>query len=233
MRTKALVLVTLVTLVGANAQPVTEIYHVVFLKRDPARKPISKEEGERIQSAHMANIHSMADRGLLVAAGPFEDEPPVISGIFVFRTSSLEEAKRVAAEDPTVVEHRNTVEIVEWRGPKGIGEEYARLHKQDPKTPEGMGVHPFYLLLRSNTWDEYNMILKQHQAYVADLLHTGKLAAAGPVSNSDTIAEILIFERIPDGEAAALAASDPGIKKQLFHTEAHHWWSSAHVLPHH
>jgi hypothetical protein len=44
------------------------------------RKSITKEEGERIQQAHMANIHKMAADGVLISAGPFDDTPRTISG---------------------------------------------------------------------------------------------------------------------------------------------------------
>ena len=109
--------------------PPAERYQIIFLRPDPARKPLSKEDGERIQSAHMANIHALADRGVLVAAGPFDDKPHTISGVFFFKTASSDEALREAVKDPTVVEHRNTVDVLAWRGPKGLGEEYKRLHK--------------------------------------------------------------------------------------------------------
>ena len=100
----------------------------------------------------MANIQAMAARGVLVAAGPFEDHPPLVSGLLVFKTTSAEEAKRIAEQDPTVVEHRNNVEVFEWRGPEGVGEEYRRLRTADPKAPVEMGVHPFVLLLRVTGW---------------------------------------------------------------------------------
>jgi len=136
----------------ACAQP-TQPYYLVFLRPVSGRKPLAKDEGERIQSAHMANIRAMAVRGALVAAGPFDDTPATISGIFVIKSKSLEEARAIAAEDPTVFEHRNTVDVVEWRGPSGIGEEYVRLHQANPATPENMGVHPFCMLYRGTGWE--------------------------------------------------------------------------------
>src|ERR1700680_4723751 len=111
----------------AQAGPPLDLYYLVFLRPAADRKPIPKADLDRIQSAHMANIHSMAERGVLVAAGPFGDTPSTISGIFVFKTGSLDEARRIAAQDPTVVERRNVVDVFAWRGPKGIGDEYFRL----------------------------------------------------------------------------------------------------------
>src|SRR5689334_8501044 len=85
-------------------------YYLAFLRPAPDRKPLEKADAERIQKAHMANIGDMAARGVLVAAGPFDDKPVTISGIFVMKADSLEEARRIAAQDPTVVEHRNVID---------------------------------------------------------------------------------------------------------------------------
>jgi len=208
----------------------SRVYHIVFLKRDPARKPLSKEEGERIQSAHMANILAMADRGVLVAAGPFDDTPPVISGVFFFTTPSVEEARKVAEADPTVTEHRNTVEVLAWHGPAGLGEEYRRLHKEKPDTPVDMGVHPF-VILRRGAHEPDATLMAQHAAYWAKLRADGKVLAAGAVEGDSSVAGIVIFDRIPDAEAASLAAADPAVSAGVLTVEAHRWWCAAHVFP--
>src|SRR4051812_3236384 len=81
-------------------------YYVVFLRPDPARKPLPAEQAARIQAAHMANIQQMALDGVLVSAGPFEDTPANISGIFIIKADSLESARAIALKDPTVAVHR-------------------------------------------------------------------------------------------------------------------------------
>ena len=92
---------SLLFLAQASAAPApSDLYQVVFIRLDPARKTLSKEEGERLQAAHMANIHKMADDGILMAAGPFEDEPTTISGIFVMKAASLEQAQKIAEQIP-------------------------------------------------------------------------------------------------------------------------------------
>jgi uncharacterized protein len=222
MRKIQLLLPLLCLLSAAPPDP----YYVVFLRPDRARKPIAKEEGERIMTAHMANIHSMADRGILVAAGPFEDTPTTISGVFVFRVPSIEEARRVAAGDPTVVEHRNTVDVHAWRGPEGIGVEYFRLHKEHPETPENMGVHPLCLMYRSSAGS-----LAAHNAYLDRLRAEGKLAAAGEVDDETGLAALVVFKRIPIEEARRLIDADPAIQAGLLRPEYHRWWSADHVLP--
>lgn len=212
----------------------TEIYYLVFLRPDPARKPLTAGEGERIQAAHMANIHSMADLGVLLAAGPFDDQPATISGIFVFRTSSIEEAKRIAARDPTVLEHRNLADVHAWQGPKGIGEEYFRLHQEKPDTPEGMGVQPLFLIHHGSAWADHasqSSELSAHANYLGQLRREGKLAMAGHTVGNDDLSGLVVFNRITDEEAQRLMAQDPAVKDNVLRAEFHRWWCAEHVLP--
>lgn len=214
----------------------TSVYYVVFLRPDPARKPLAKEEGERIQKAHMVNILKMADDGYLAAAGPFENDPPPISGVFVMKAKSIDEARRIAGEDPTVREHRNAIDVHAWRAPAGIGDEYFRLHKEHPETPENMGVHPIVLLTRGLAWDataakDRVVLLAEHQHYVDELRHAGKLSAAGPVEGDSSMIGIVVFHRIPVEQARHLIDDDPAVKAGVLSVEAHRWWSADHVLP--
>jgi hypothetical protein len=215
----------------AFAQQPTDLYYLVFLRPSPDRKPLPKEEGEKLQAAHMANIHAMADRGVLVAAGPFGDTPPTISGVFVFKTTSLDEARRIASADPTVTAGRNLVEAYPWRGPKGIGEEYVKLHKTDPKTPEDMGVHPFLMFLRGPNWSRVAQVIPAHLDYLKKLGAEGKLAAAGPIESDTQLGGILVLQRMSDAEARRIADEDPFVKNGVVTVEQHRWWCAAHVLP--
>jgi uncharacterized protein YciI len=205
----------------------SETYYLAFLRRVPNLEALPKGEGERLQAEHMANIHAMAERGALVAAGPFGDQPSVIAGIFLFKAGSLAEARRLAEGDPTVAAHRNTVEAYTWRGPQGIGEEYVRLHKTDPKTPEDMGVHPLVLLFRGRPLADP----RAHEDYIDRLRREGKVAAAGPIDGDPDLASVVIFKRIPDDEARRLIGEDPAVQSGALRPEFHRWWSAAHVLP--
>lgn len=226
-----LLLIACALALPAVAQP-TDLYYLVFLRPSPDRKPLSQEQGQKIQADHMANIRAMAQRGVLVAAGPFGDAPPpTISGVFVFKTPSLEEARKIASADPTVVERRNEVEVYSWRGPKGIGEEYLRLHKADPKTPEEMGMHPFVLYRRGPAWSRMGEFVQGHVKHVARLRAEGKIAAAGPIEGDPDLAAVFVFRQIPEAEARRLAEEDPFVKAGVVRIESHRWWCAAHVLP--
>ena len=217
---------------GADAN---ELYYLVFLRPAADRKALPPVEMERIQTAHMANIRSMAERGVLVAAGPFGDTPPTISGVFVFRTGSLEEARRIASADPTVVEHRNIADVHAWMGPPGIGDEYVRLHKQDPKTPENMQVHPLCLMYRGAEWesmgDRRDAVMAEHRKYMMQLRDQGKLSAGGPMEQPGDLVGLVIYRPIALEEAQRLEEADPAVKEGVLRPEFHRWWSSDHVLP--
>ena len=70
-------------------------YYFAFLKRGPKWTAESTPETASLQAAHMAHIQAMAATGKLVIAGPFAKAPPY-SGVVVFKTVSLEEAKSMA-----------------------------------------------------------------------------------------------------------------------------------------
>jgi hypothetical protein len=126
----------------------------------------------------MANIQEMGRDGVLMAA---------LSGICLFKMTSLESAQALAARDPTVLAHRNTVDVHAWQGPPGIGVEHFRLHKQDPNTPENMQGHPPCLLYRGTAWDEKRgtreHMLTAHERYVDRLHSLGKLGRQAPLKH--------------------------------------------------
>jgi uncharacterized protein YciI len=210
-------------------------YYVVFLRPDPARRSLAKADGERLQAAHMANIHKMAADGVLMSAGPFDDSPTTISGIFVFKVDSLESAKAIAAADPTVYEHRNTVDLHAWDGPAGIGDGYFRLHRMDPSTPENMRVRPLCILYRGPAWEtkaaERDSLLQAHERYIDQLKAQGKLGAAGGIQARDDLLGLIIFKPIPFEKPQQLLNNDPAVEAGMLRAEFHHWWSSDHVLP--
>ena len=220
----------------AYGQAETDLYYVAFLRPAPERKLLSREDGERLQAAHMAHIRKMANDGNLVAAGPFEDTPVTISGIFVLKAASLAEARRIAREDPTVVEKRNMIDVHPWRGPAGIGEEYRRLHKADPKTPEGMGLHPIVFIRPGPNWskggaDGLQTGQQELERAIDGLRRTGKLVAGGPIQGEDDFKGLLIFERIPLKAAIQAVNEQLNLGGGVVKAEYHEFYSAAHVFP--
>jgi uncharacterized protein YciI len=90
-----------------------------FLSRGDKWTPEKTPATAELQKAHLANIVRLAESKKLVVAGPFGDDTP-LRGIFVFRVTSIEEARELAATDPAVQAGRLKVEIHPWVIPEGI-----------------------------------------------------------------------------------------------------------------
>jgi uncharacterized protein YciI len=58
----------------------------------------------------------------MVVAGPFLDQigAQALTGLFILRVASLDEAKQTVATDPAVNAGRFTYEIIPWMGPKTL-----------------------------------------------------------------------------------------------------------------
>jgi len=208
----------------------SELRYVVFLRPDPDRKTIPLEDRQRIMDSHMANIKKMADDGVLVAAGPMEDTPTTISGIFVFKSQSLSEALRIAAQDPTVVARRNTVDVHAWWGPAGIGTSYFRWKKENPDAKDVMASHAFCLIRRGPAWAGGNQTYDDG-GFIESLRRAGALAAAGPVSDDPDLLGIVIFKAASVDDARKSMAEAPPVKSGLVAVEYHLWWTADRILP--
>lgn len=93
--------------------------YLAFLTRGDKWTAEKTPATEEIQKGHMANINKLADMKKLVAAGPFGDNGR-LRGIFVFRVSTLEEAKALTATDPAVQSGRLAMDIHPWLIPEGV-----------------------------------------------------------------------------------------------------------------
>ncbi len=92
-------------------------YFFVMLKRGPNRSQDSATV-QKLQDGHMENIQKMADDGKLAIAGPFGDDGDW-RGIFIFKTTSLAEAKNLVEQDPMIKAGRLSYEIHPWWTMKG------------------------------------------------------------------------------------------------------------------
>ena len=103
---------------GTETPPPMERYTLVLLKR-PANGGAKVADPEALQRQHIGHLQAMARAGKLVVAGPFDDQTdPRLRGLCVYRTS-LEEARRLASDDPAVKAGRLEVEALSWWVEKG------------------------------------------------------------------------------------------------------------------
>jgi uncharacterized protein YciI len=178
----------------------------------------------------MANIRRLADEGTLVAAGPMEDTPVTINGIFIFRAPSLAEAAGIAALDPSVAAKRNTVEVYPWWGPTGIGASYFKWKKQNPSVSDVMASHEFCLVKRGPADPDPGAPIEV-AALIEPIRRTGALSAAGPIEGDRDLLGIIIFKGASVDEARRALEQDESVKSGRIAIEYHVWWTADRVLP--
>jgi uncharacterized protein YciI len=103
-----LALLLLLMVVKADAQ--SSQYTFVFLNARTDKAELPEEEVKKIMDGHMANINRLAKEGKLIAAGPFEGG----GGIFIFKSSKIEEVKKWLQSDPGVQANRWRIEILPY-----------------------------------------------------------------------------------------------------------------------
>lgn len=89
-------------------------YVMAFLKAGPNRDQ-SAEEARDLQSAHLANIRRLGEKGKLALAGPFLDDGAV-RGIYIFNVQTVEEARALTETDPAIQAGRLVMELHPWYG---------------------------------------------------------------------------------------------------------------------
>jgi uncharacterized protein YciI len=92
-----------------------EAYELVILRRPDDPPSYDEETLERIQREHLAYLESLRAAGHIVANGPVLDQPDgSMRGLAFYRTGSLDEARRLAQQDPAVLAGRLAVDVMTW-----------------------------------------------------------------------------------------------------------------------
>ena len=212
-----------------------ETYQLGLLRKGPNSGTGTKEEGEKIQAGHMANIGKMAQAGKLIAAGPMMDDGD-LRGIFLFKAASVDEAKALAAEDPAIKAGRLKLELFTWMGPKGIGVKLNEQYRKDPGTKMTMTKYHFVLLKRvpnatvGSSPDDQKLLL-DHLWNIRRMMDEGKMPAAGPLGDAGELAGIFVFATESMDEAKAWINTDPMVKAGRMATEIHPWFVAKEVWP--
>jgi uncharacterized protein YciI len=97
-----------------------ESFELVMLRR-PA-EPTGYDDATlgRIQAEHLAYHDRLRAEGRVVTNGPLLDPPdPGLRGLTFYRVGSLDEARRLAEDDPAVRAGRLVVDVVRWVCPTG------------------------------------------------------------------------------------------------------------------
>jgi len=106
-------------------------YVMALLKAGPNRNR-PREEAQKLQAAHRANINRLAAAGKLVLAGPFTDDGE-LRGIYVFDVATVAEAEALTKTDPAIQAGQLVMELHPWYATAGlmtIPELHSRIEKK-------------------------------------------------------------------------------------------------------
>jgi uncharacterized protein len=92
-----------------------DTYQFIVLRR-PAVVPDSEEEAaELLQRQHLGHFAAMKEQGHMKVAGPLRDQADEsMRGICLYQVGSLEEARRLAEQDPAVQAGFYIVDVMTW-----------------------------------------------------------------------------------------------------------------------
>lgn len=189
---------------------------------------------DSIQAGHMANIHAMADMGVLLGAGPFAGNQRE-RGLFIFKDISLDSAATLVRMDPAVKAQRLMVELYRWYAPIGIGEEYRVRAKVRPDHPDSMIAIPMVFLEKPRQEPKLDSLvvaqaMEKHVGMVLDQLQSGQMLAAGPTIGDPRLVG-LYFYGTDSTTAVRLLKDDPTIQNGHYAITMRQWWSAWGVLP--
>jgi uncharacterized protein len=97
-----------------------EAYELVMLRRPPDAPSYDEATLQQIQSEHLAYHAALREAGWVATNGPVSDQvDQSLRGLTFYRTGSLEEARRLAEDDPAVRAGRLAVDVMRWYCPEG------------------------------------------------------------------------------------------------------------------
>jgi uncharacterized protein YciI len=174
-------------------------FSFVFLHKKNDGQQLEKEQSEKIMQGHMANIERLAKEGKLLVAGPFEGG----GGIFIFNTTSVDEARQWLSTDPGVQANRWNVEILPYEPTIGA--------VCPVKEPYEMVMYTF-IRFTGNPSQNEKQILTEHNQYVSQLPN---VVTVGSLGQSGSIL-------ITRGESDI--TTDPAIKRGLLTADNKKLW---------
>ena len=189
---------------------------------------------DSIQAGHMANIQAMADRGVLLGAGPFAGNERE-RGLFIFKDIPLDSAATLVRMDPAVKAQRLMVELYRWYAPVGIGDAYRERAKLRPDHRDSMIAIPMVFLEKPREEPKIDSLalaaaMEKHVGMVLDQLASSRMLAAGPTMDSQRLVG-LYFYGTDSTTAAQLLKDDPTIQNGHYAITMRQWWSAWGVLP--
>lgn len=110
-------------------------YVLVVLKTGPT--PVTDPEKRKAMFAgHFANMERLSAEGKLAVAGPFSKNESGWRGLYIFAVEDVEEARKLVATDPVVIEGEMVPELYPWYGSAAmmaVPDTHARITPPTPR----------------------------------------------------------------------------------------------------
>lgn len=197
-------IIILALLPAASMLAQNKSYVIVFLNKKPDAEKIDKETQTKLFEGHMANMNRLAKEGKLLAAGPFDGG----GGIFIFNTTSIEDAQGWVSTDPAVQAKRWNIEILPFT----------------PRTGSVCTVSDInmvnYTFVRFNaivekfTAGNYPALIRQHETYLKGISSDLNVVSEGVFGPNE--GGILV---VRDSLAVDAFADDPGVQQGLLNVD--------------
>lgn len=214
--------------VSAQTEPAHKLveFHLALLRHGPKWTTTNNAEKERLKAEHLNYVMSLLDSGKAIIAGPFTDGGE-ISGVFIFRAKSAEEAKAWVDADPTIAAGLQIEEMHPW---------WSEDIFSKPAKPLKLVPLYFAFLTRGEKWTAEKTpateeLQKGHMANINRLAGMKKLIAAGPFGDDGRLRGIFVFRVASLDEAKALTATDPAVQAGRLAVELHTWMVPEGILP--
>ena len=224
----ALILFVCVRTAPAQTEPAHKLveFQMAILKHGPKWTAAENAQTKRLHQEHLNYVMSLLDSGKVIIAGPFTDNGE-ISGIFIFRTKSADDAKAWVEADPTIASGFLVAEMHPWWSEDIFGK---------PAKPLKLVPVYFAFLTRGDKWTPEQTpateeIQKGHLANINRLAQMKKLIAAGPFGDDGQLRGIFVFRVGSADEARALIATDPAVQAGRLAMDIHPWMVPDGILP--
>ena len=203
-------------------------FHMALLKRGPKwRDPHLIDGGPpRVFQEHVAYVQALLESGRAVIAGPIKEDPE-LSGIYIFRAKSADEAKSWAMADPAVEAGHFIAEMHPW---------WSEDVMKKPPMPLKLTTAYLAFLVRGEKWTpektpQTEAIQKAHLENINRLAEMKKLVVAGPFGDNGKLRGIFVFRVGSLEEARSLAETDPAVRAGRLALIFHAWMVPEGVLP--
>jgi len=200
-------------------------FYMAIKKKGPKWTATPSKETEQLLQVHQQYVKSLLESGKAVAGGPLGDDGE-IRGVSIFRTTSAEEAKAWANDDPAVAAGHLMVELHPW---------WSEDVFKTANTPVKLTTVYLAFLLRGPfkppTPEAGAELQKAHMANIIRLAEMKKLIVAGPFGDDGELRGIFVFKVGSLEEAKALTETDPAVKAGRLILDLHPWQVPEGSLP--